>query len=121
MTLARLVAVIGLCALALAVPGTTAQALSCPSNPSFASKVKNSPIVVFGTLTKIAGKKYHVDLVKVVKGKTLVGAKKTVVFDHSVPRMGSGFGFKPKTGQLILFFLQADARDWLCTSPILIR
>jgi len=35
--------------------------------------------------------------------------------------MGLGFGFRPKKGQLILFFLQAKAFDWLCHSPILIR
>lgn len=106
------------CLLALAAP---AHALSCPSRATFDDKVKASPNVVIGELIKIDKKKYQVKVLKVLKDGGLLRKKKSFTVDLGVPRMGSGFSFKPKRGQLILFFLLDKVADWTCYGPILIR
>ncbi len=118
MKIARLVTLTAACGLIMAFVAPRAHALTCASGQKFASKVKTSPVVLIGQLVNVANKKYTVKVIKVLKG---TAKKKTIIFDHGQPRMGGGFGFKTKKGQLILFFLQAGARDWLCSGPILIQ
>jgi hypothetical protein len=115
----RLVAVAGVL-LGTSVP-VPSRALTCPTSATFSDKVRWSPNIVIGELGRIEGKRYTVKVVKVLKDNGLLQGKKTFTLDHGVPRMGSGFEFATKTGQLILFFFEAKHLDWTCSGPILIR
>lgn len=109
------------CLFSLLFTAPEALALTCPRRQTFDSKVSSHPVVLVGKIVRVAGKRYHVEVLKVLKGANNVGARKSLVFDLSRPRMSVGFGFAPKRGQLVLFFLDAGARDWTCTSPILLH